>query len=192
MREGCARGEFQWHSNHAGSLVSPGNICIVLQRIHLALLREDGSLSSLLVSYSLTTHRQGTQVPACEFVSAPLFFSWSNRKQIFWLIRFLYCIVPVIRAQEHRLPCWQHGIASACWMEWIWASSPPTSIVKYIAAERIPFRDFAKCRTDVWGLLIAHYDDLLANTLFLKQWGCGSTLCISAQLHPSPPSSPRN
>lgn len=59
MREGCARGEFQWHSNHAGSLVSPGNICIVLRRIHLALLREDGSLSSLLVSNSLTTHSQG-------------------------------------------------------------------------------------------------------------------------------------
>lgn len=68
MREGCARGEFQWHSNHAGSLVSPGNICIALRRIHLALLREDGSLSSLLVSYSLTAHSQGV----CEYTHVNL------------------------------------------------------------------------------------------------------------------------
>lgn len=55
---GCARGEFQWHSNHAGSLVSPGNICIVLLRIHSALLGEDGSLSSLLVSNLLAANGQ--------------------------------------------------------------------------------------------------------------------------------------
>uniref|UniRef100_A0A673VVY0 DS cell adhesion molecule like 1 n=1 Tax=Salmo trutta TaxID=8032 RepID=A0A673VVY0_SALTR len=48
-------GEFQWHSNHAGSLVNWGNICIVLRRIHLALLREDGTHSFLLVSCALTS-----------------------------------------------------------------------------------------------------------------------------------------
>lgn len=162
MREGCARGEFQWHSNHAGSLVSPGNICIAPLWIHLASLRREGSLSFLLVSYSLTT--RCVQGRLCEFVWAfciPLppqppadqravrsvlllssrFVPEIIASCVFWFVCFVLGFFPVFSTS--LLTPWTH------------ASLLPSITAK---ADRVAFRYFAKSRADVRALLISRHD----------------------------------